>query len=300
MPYKNLEKRKLYHRDYYRDYMSNQGRIYREKSNQKRQEEIGGYKKDLLLEYKFRRIQKKYGIEGLKAFERDMFSCSLCGEWDFRVLEMHELCKPFNTSSNLRTLCSNCHARVTFDNGEQRDMIFPVEYWDSHFMRVAEYYGRNSSCFSQKYGAVIVNRDEFNVPYIVSIGRNGPPIGFPHCNLRNPNQEEICSRRLMGYKSGEGLEFCPAAHAESNAITFAAREGRCTDQSTLYGNFCIPCKNCSIDIIQAGIKEIVIIEDREYQSIGIKSKDLLDGVGIKIRIIDEVKIKENAYKINGE
>lgn len=303
MPYKDLEKRKIYHREYYKEYMKDQGAIYRDSAETKRKADVKDWKSDLLLDYKLRRVQKKYGREGLIAFERDMFMCTICGEYDFRVLEMHELCKPFNTASNLRTLCSNCHARITFHSGSQDkgvlNSLLDSDYYDAHFMRITQYYGNYANCYSRKYGAVIVNRDEYNIPYIVSMGRNGPPIGFPHCNERNPNHEEVCPRKLNpDYKSGANLDFCPAAHAERNAIMFAAREGRSgVDKSTLYGNFNLPCKDCAIAIIQAGIKEVVLIGDSEYSDTGVQTKRLFDLTEVKFRVINEESIKEKAFQI---
>ena len=236
MPYKDLETRKLYHREYYREYMKHQGSIYRENSEKVRSEKVAEWKRDLVLEYKFRRVQKVYGIEGLRAFERDGFSCAVCGEWDFRVLEMHEFCKPFKTASNLMTVCSNCHAKITFHNGENgKDFLRDETALDSHFMRVATYYGKYANCFSRKLGAVLVKEDS-GILRVIGLGRNGPAIGVPHCNLRNPNGEEKCPRKLRDYKSGEGLEICPAVHAEANAIIFASN----TEGSTLYGNFGLP------------------------------------------------------------
>ena len=94
--------------------MKNQGRKYRDIAQKNRAVMQAEWKKDLLLDYKLRRVQVGYGIEGLKAFERDKFSCAICGEWDIRVLQMHELCKPFISASNLLTLCSNCHSKNDF------------------------------------------------------------------------------------------------------------------------------------------------------------------------------------------
>jgi dCMP deaminase len=62
----------------------------------------------------------------------------------------------------------------------------------------------------------------------------------------------------MSFASGEGLEHCPAAHAETNAIANAARTGANIHGSTLYMNSIIPCKFCAVSIVNAGIKEIVI------------------------------------------
>ena len=118
---------------------------------------------------------------------------------------------------------------MTFHNGDyagrgESEILKDENYLDSHFMRVAEYYGREANCFSRKYGAVLVCKDKYGILTIVSMGKNGPAIGVQHCNTRNPNNENECPRKLMGYNSGEGLDFCPAVHAEANAIIFAARE----------------------------------------------------------------------------
>jgi len=294
MPYKDFEKRKQYHRDYYREYMKTKGRMYRDAANKKREDTVKRWKEDLLLDYKLRRIQKMYGREGLIAFERDGFSCSLCGNPDIIVLEMHEIVKPFVSASNLRTLCANCHTKITIAS----ESNITQDYWDSHFMRVATYYGRDANCFSRKIGAVIVKYDEYGIPYIVSYGRNGPPLGYPHCDTRNPNNEELCPRRLMGYKSGEGVQYCPAVHAEANAILFAAREGRSTDGGIMYCSCPTPCKDCALKIIQSGIKEVVVTDLVEYQQDGISSMDLFNKCGVKVRILDEQKITNTAFKMN--
>lgn len=293
MPYKDTEVRKQYHRDYYREYMRTKGRIYVEHSEAARNSKMAEWKEDLMLDYKLRRIQKKYGREGLIAFEKAGYRCILCHESDFRVLEVHEVCKPFISASNLRILCANCHTKITiFEDSEQ----LSPEHWDSHFMRVAEYYGREANCFSRKLGAIVVKYDEFNIPSIVSLGRNGPPIGYPHCNTRNPNNEDVCPRRLMGFASGEGLEHCPASHAEANAIIFAARDGIAIDGCTLYTNSPIPCRCCTTSIIQSGIKEVVVSDLSDYQSgEGIKSINLFNQSGVKIRQIDEEKISDIAF-----
>jgi len=294
MPYKDLEQRKQYHRDYYREYMKTKGRSYRDASSTKREKQVNDWKEDLLLDYKLRRIQKKYGREGLIAFERDNFSCSICGNPNIIILEMHELVKPFVSASNLRTMCANCHTEITILGGTAN--ITP-EHWDSHFMRVASFYGRDANCFSRKIGAVIVKKDEFGVPYIVSCGRNGPPIGYPHCDTRNPNSEPICPRQLMGYKSGDGTQHCPAVHAEANAILFAAREGKAVDGGTVYCSCPTPCRDCTLKIIQSGIKEVVVTDIVEYQQDGIKSIDLFNKCGVVLRKIDEQKISDTAFKL---
>lgn len=87
-------------------------------------------------------------------------------------------------------------------------------------------------------------------------------------------KEFVCPRRAKGYKSGEGLHECPAAHAEGNTIANAARIGASTIGTTLYMNCIIPCKDCAIILVNAGIVEIVVDDDTPYHemSIGILEK----------------------------
>jgi len=54
-------------------------------------------------------------------------------------------------------------------------------------------------------------------------------------------------------------EYGRMAHAEMNAITDAARLGRSTKNSTLFGTT-FPCHNCAKHIVAAGIKRVVFIE----------------------------------------
>ena len=69
--------------------------------------------------------------------------------------------------------------------------------------------------------------------------------------------EGMCPRYVpeMGFKSGEGLEWCVAGHAERNAIYAAAREGIRLEGSTIFTPG-LPCPDCARAIIQAGIVEI--------------------------------------------
>ncbi len=133
--------------------------------------------------------------------------------------------------------------------------------WDEYFYNMCKVVASKSPCLSRKIGAILVRNKS-----IISTGYNGPPRGVPHCKpfYRAFNGKEIinitntCPRRSKGYKSGEGLEECPAQHAEENAITNAARNGVSTLGCSLYLNTIIPCKNCFGTLINAGIDEIVV------------------------------------------
>jgi dCMP deaminase len=129
--------------------------------------------------------------------------------------------------------------------------------WDLYFLRIAKAVGENSKCLSRRIGAIIV-RDKL----ILSSGYNGPPVGYIHCGEKIKKGETVqCPRRRLGYPSGQGLEICPAVHAERNTVLAAAKNGTATDGATLYCYCGFPCKDCLIEIINAGIKEIVCIKE---------------------------------------
>jgi len=113
-------------------------------------------------------------------------------------------------------------------------------------MNIAEETKRRSTCCSRKVGAIIVKDKN-----LISTGYNGAPSGATHCT-----DIGYCKRREMGFKSGEGLEFCRAGHAESNAIDQCAKHGNSCDGATMYVTT-QPCVFCTIRLIQAGIKKVI-------------------------------------------
>lgn len=79
--------------------------------------------------------------------------------------------------------------------------------------------------------------------------------------------EGKCPRYVpaMGFKSGQGLEWCVAGHAERNAIVNAARKGLpALEGMSIYMTCGVPCTPCLIEIINAGIVEIVCTEVAFY------------------------------------
>jgi len=149
--------------------------------------------------------------------------------------------------------------------------------WDEYFHNICESVSSKSPCLSRKIGAILV-RDHS----IVSTGYNGPARDIPHCGHERFMEDKalsdhfscgvtlpsgidtICPRKLMGYISGEGMEWCPAQHAEANCISNAARLGVSIVGTVLYMNCVIPCKNCFGALINAGIVEIVVDNATPY------------------------------------
>lgn len=130
-----------------------------------------------------------------------------------------------------------------------------LKRWDQRFLGACNELAKWSSCLSRQIGVVIV-RDRT----IVSTGFNGPPRGIPHCW----DLYDSCPRQLRGFKSGEGLELCSAAHAETNAIVNAARLGISTLGTSIYMNCGIPCRECLKLIINAGITEVICTDTKDW------------------------------------
>jgi dCMP deaminase len=172
-----------------------------------------------------------------------------------------------------------------------------VDGWDDYFYNVCRQVARNSKCLSRRIGAVMVKDKS-----IVSTGYNGPPRGVPRCDLRwtldpgfiekyghhaeGKEVEGKCPRYVIGFNSGEGLEICPAGHAERNALINAARYGISTIGTTLYMTCGIPCSPCLIEIINAGVKEIVVTSLQIYDE---TSTYLLNQGSLVVRMYDFIK-----------
>jgi len=151
--------------------------------------------------------------------------------------------------------------------------------WDTYFHNICNAVGSKSNCLSRKIGSILVKDKS-----IIASGYNGPSRGIPHCDSLERREAIIsafgikdpftinelkqklnkCPRQVLGYKSGEGLEICIAAHSERNCIIDAARRGVNVYGSTLYLNTGIPCKDCLVEIINSGMQEIVCEKKFSY------------------------------------
>ena len=118
---------------------------------------------------------------------------------------------------------------------------------DNYFMNIAILVSSRATCLRRKVGAVIVKGKQ-----IVSTGYNGAPQGLPHC------LDIGCARE--GIPSGERTELCRGAHAEQNAINFAARYGIAIGGATIYSTH-LPCSWCAKSIINSGIMRVVYLVD---------------------------------------
>ena len=200
--------------------------------------------------------------------------------------------------------------------------------WDEYFYRFCVTAAGNSKCLSRKIGAVIVRdktilstgyngpprgimtcdkrwlhdieiRKEFN-KRVTEKGRSDKVIpedakaNPQHVMVFNRWKDEfkgICPRYVkdMGFKSGQDLEWCVAGHAERNAIVNAARMGMPElKECTIYMSCGVPCTPCLIEIINAGIVEIVCTEIAFYD-FDRSCKYLLENSDLKIRKFDFIE-----------
>ncbi|MCK9595578.1 deaminase [Candidatus Pacearchaeota archaeon] len=131
---------------------------------------------------------------------------------------------------------------------------------EEHYLNLALENSKRSTCLRRHFGAIIIKNDS-----MISAGYNGSVRGAPNC------LEYGCLKDKHKIDAGKGYDFCRAGpmHAEVNAIVNAARHNGGTLDSTIYiaGEYAdgikglsdsYPCKICQKEIINAGIKEVII------------------------------------------
>mgnify|MGYP004646864045 CR=1 FL=1 len=144
----------------------------------------------------------------------------------------------------------------------------------NYYLDIAESVLERGTCIRRNFGAIIVKNDE-----IISTGYVGAPRGRKNCcDLK------YCTREKLKVPRGERYELCRSVHAEQNAIISAERSKML--ESTLYlvgkdfktGEYvekARPCALCKRMIINAGIKEVIVREDKKQYTI-IKVQDFID------------------------
>jgi len=125
------------------------------------------------------------------------------------------------------------------------------------YLKLAEAVSEAATCLRRRFGAVVVSKDD----EVVGTGYCGAPRGVIDCL-----ETKVCAREELKVPSGERYELCESVHAEPNAIMQAGRN-RCIG-GTLYlycfnlktgqEDYIFPCTLCERDIINAGIKEVVM------------------------------------------
>ena len=138
--------------------------------------------------------------------------------------------------------------------------------WDEYFMGIALLSARRSKDPNTQVGACIVDKNN----KIMSVGYNGFPIG--------------CDDDSFPWDR-DGDEFDTkypyVCHAELNAIL--NHSGASLNGCKIYVPL-FPCNECAKAIIQSGIKKVIYISDKYYNTVGVRaSKRMLDAAGVEYK-----------------
>ncbi len=128
---------------------------------------------------------------------------------------------------------------------------------DEMLLRIATIVSMRGTCERAQVGAVIALEGR-----IISTGYVGAPAGLEHCTD-------------VGCRISPDGGCLRTAHAEANAIAFAARFGISTNQATLYCTHG-PCLDCAKLIINSGIGRLVY--ERPYRDS--RGRELLEEAGV--------------------
>jgi dCMP deaminase len=161
--------------------------------------------------------------------------------------------------------------------------------WDELFMGIAALASMRSKDPSTKHGAAIVNPINRR---LISMGYSGMPLGDDDNYPWSKDSKER-------YKT----KYPYVIHCEINAILNATRD---LNGSTMYvysERKYLPCNECMKTIIQSGIKEIVLTDIIDTNTIEYDWKPTLHMARvsrIKIRNIGKVNSKNSFLKISKE
>lgn len=122
--------------------------------------------------------------------------------------------------------------------------------WVIYYLDIASAVARRSPCSRAKYGAIILVDNK-----IVGTGYNGTASGTINCGEKIP-----CLKDLYNEPHFSSYNYCPAIHAERNAIL---NRERSVKGGTLFlapslefkERGARPCQDCRREIMQAGIEK---------------------------------------------
>jgi len=133
----------------------------------------------------------------------------------------------------------------------------------NYYLDLAETVSQRGTCLRKRYGAVIVKNDE-----VISTGYVGAPRGRANCIDLG-----YCIREKLRVPRGERYELCRSVHAEANAIISASRDRMLNSTLYLTGidikdndyvKIANPCSMCKRLIINAGIEQVFIRDDKDH------------------------------------
>lgn len=114
---------------------------------------------------------------------------------------------------------------------------------DVTLLTIAYVMAERGTCARARVGCVVARDGR-----VLSTGYNGAPRGLPHC----VHEDGVASRDRPPM-----AEPCrTSAHAEANAVAFAARNGVPIDRATVYTTLS-PCVYCAQLLVNAGVERVV-------------------------------------------
>lgn len=125
---------------------------------------------------------------------------------------------------------------------------------DKEYMKYAKDASLKSRCKKRQLGCILVFTDGSYVE-----GTNGAPVPLKAC--------DPCPRIDINCISGSNLDLCRAVHAERQTILIAARYGYATEGAKLFSYMGIPCKDCMVELIEAGVSEIICAKETYYDEL---------------------------------
>jgi dCMP deaminase len=147
--------------------------------------------------------------------------------------------------------------------------------WDEYFMGIAILSTYRSKDPNTQVGACIVSSDN----RILSLGYNGSPRGIDDDNMP--------WERVGDFMDTKYAYVC---HSELNAIINYRGN---LENTKLYVTL-FPCNECAKVIVQAGIKEIIYLDDKYKDTDSTKvSKRILDEAGVKYKKYEPVNRQIN-------
>jgi len=142
--------------------------------------------------------------------------------------------------------------------------------WDEYFMGIALLSAQRSKDPSTQVGACIVNSNK----KILSMGYNGMPTGCPDDAMPWNNQGDVLATK-----------YAFVCHAELNAIL--NNEHGSLHGAVVYSTL-FPCNECAKAIIQAGISEVIYMNDKYAETDSVKaSKRMFDMTGVSYRLYEK-------------
>ena len=174
----------------------------------------------------------------------------------------------------LRFECARSTMMILFGSLSEEDAMpgkrADVISWDEFFMRVAIAASMRSKDPNTQVGACIADGDH----RILSVGYNGTPMGlgddeFPWGASDDPLHDK----------------HSYVIHAEANAILNYRGSLKDMSGATVYVTL-FPCQECAKTLVQAGIGEVVYLDDKYDGTIGNQiAKAVLDRCGVAYRQI---------------